>query len=91
VATDQNGVLTYELAWWAQSKAIPTLLDITVVPPEGWRVDGVESLGGGTGRGAGPEGDGTTLTAEVGDGLARLHGTVTADAVLTVRLVPNGG
>jgi hypothetical protein len=89
-ATLKDGVLTYDLAWWAQSKAIPTMLDITLAPPEGWRVDRVESVGGGTGSGAGPEGDGTPLTAEVGDGLARLRGTVTADAVLTVHLVPNG-
>jgi hypothetical protein len=85
----EDGVLIYELAWWAQSKAIPTMLETTVAPPEGWRIDTVESIGGGSGTGAGPESAGQPLTADLEDGLARLRGTVTADLVLEVRLVAN--
>jgi hypothetical protein len=90
VATDENGGLTYELAWWAQSKAIPTLLDIAIAPPEGWRIAALEVSGGGSGLGSGPHGAGQPLTAEVRDGLGRLGGTATEDAVLRVELVPNG-
>jgi hypothetical protein len=79
--------LVYELAWWQQAKAIPTLLDLTIEPPEGWRVVGVEVGGGGDGRGLGVHGEGRPVTAEVdGEGRATLMGTVSADARLRVVL-----
>jgi hypothetical protein len=86
-ATTDGEHLVYEWAWWAQSKAIPTLLDVTVAGPDGWRVVEVEVVGGGDGRGFGPHGDGHPLTADLDeDGRARLTGTVTADATLRIRM-----
>ncbi len=82
----QGGELVYELAWWAQAKAIPTRLDVTLAPPEGWTVVDVEVAGGGDGRGLGVLGDGEPLEARVDDGQGRLTGTVTADTTLTVRM-----
>jgi hypothetical protein len=80
------GELVYEWAWWAQSKAIPTLLEVTVAAPEGWSVAEVEVAGGGSGRGFGVHGDGQPLEARIdGDGRAHLSGTVTADTTLRVR------
>jgi hypothetical protein len=88
----QQGELTYELTWWEQSKAVPTMLDVTVAAPEGWEVAGATVEGGGTGQGFGPFGDGQELSAEVGsDGRARLTGTVSADATLQVRMVGSRG
>jgi hypothetical protein len=78
----------YELQWWRQSKAIPDLLDIVVQAPEGWTVDAVEVVGGGTGRGAGVHGGGQELRADVQGTAARLSGTVTAHTKLRVSLVP---
>ena len=78
--------LVYELVWWEQAKAIPTRLDVTVAPPEGWTVVEVEVAGGGDGRGLGVLGDGEPLDARAEDGRARLTGTVSADATLTVRM-----
>jgi hypothetical protein len=78
----------YELQWWRQSKATPDLLDIVVQAPEGWRVDAVEVVGGGTGRGAGVHGRGRQLRADVEGAAARLSGTVTAHTKLRVSLVP---
>jgi hypothetical protein len=78
----------YELQWWRQSKAIPDLLDIVVQAPEGWKVDAVEVVGGGTGRGAGVHGGGQELRADVQGAAARLSGTVTAHTKLRVSLVP---
>jgi hypothetical protein len=78
----------YELQWWRQSKAIPDLLDIVVQAPEGWTVDAVEVVGGGTGRGAGVHGGGRELRADVQGTAARLSGTVTAHTRLRVSLVP---
>ena len=78
--------LVYELAWWEQAKAIPTRLDVTVAPPEGWTVVEVEVAGGGDGRGLGVLGDGEPLDARAEDGQGRLTGTVSADTTLTVRM-----
>ena len=78
--------LVYELAWWEQAKAIPTRLDVTVAPPQGWTVVEVEVAGGGDGRGLGVLGGGEPLEARAEDGRARLTGTVSADATLTVRM-----
>jgi hypothetical protein len=85
-ATTEAGDLVYELAWWAQSKAIPTLLEVAIAAPEGWEVADVEVVGGGTGRGFGVHGDGQPLEARIADdGRAHLTGTVTADTQLRVR------
>jgi hypothetical protein len=79
--------LVYELAWWHQSKAIPTLLDLTIEAPEGWSVAAVELDGGGDGRGLGVHGEGVAPSTEVDDaGRARVVGTVSADARLRVHL-----
>lgn len=84
----ESGELVYELAWWEQAKAIPTLLEVTLTPPDGWTVVDVEVAGGGDGRGLGVLGDGELLEARVEDGRARLSGTVSADTNLTVRMAP---
>jgi hypothetical protein len=87
-ASTDAGDLLYELTWWSQAKAIPTLLDVTVAAPVGWRVAKVEVSGGGSGQGLGAFGQGQVLTAEVdGDGRAHVTGTVTADTQLRVRMV----
>ena len=83
----EDGALVYELTWWAQSKAIPDLLDVTITPPDGWRVADVTLTGGGEGRGLGVHGDGEALALEAGDGEARITGTVTADTTFRVELV----
>jgi hypothetical protein len=86
VRTDA-GELVYELSWWEQSKAIPTLLDVRVRPPDGWQVADVEVVGGGDGRGFGVHGGGVPLEVAVdSDGRASLTGTVSADTLLRVRL-----
>jgi hypothetical protein len=78
--------LVYEWVWWRQAKAVPDLLDVTVSPPDGWRIVDVEAIGGGSGRGMGVHGEGVPIDAEVIDGQARLHGTVTSDLRLRVHL-----
>jgi hypothetical protein len=86
-ASSDAGDLVYELAWWAQAKAIPTLLDVTIAAPEGWEVIEVEVDGGGDGRGFGVHAAGEPLEARIGaDGRAQLTGTVTADTLLRVRM-----
>jgi hypothetical protein len=88
----EDGQLSYDLGWWAQSKAVPTLVDVSVAPPDGWTVEAAEVSGGGTGTGTGPQGAGVELSATLDDdGGARLSGTVTADAVLHLHLVPRSG
>jgi hypothetical protein len=85
-ATTEAGDLVYELSWWAQSKAIPTLLEVAITAPEGWEVADVDVVGGGNGRGFGVHGDGQPLEARIADdGRAHLIGTVTADTQLRVR------
>jgi hypothetical protein len=85
-AHTEAGDLVYELAWWAQSKAIPTLLEVAITAPEGWEVAAVEVVGGGSGRGFGVHGEGQPLEARIAeDGRAHLSGTVTADTRLRVR------
>jgi hypothetical protein len=80
--------LVYELAWWNQAKANPTLLDLSFVAPEGWLVDEVDVVGGGDGRGLGVHGGGQPLEATVdGDRRARLRGTVSADTTVRLRFV----
>jgi hypothetical protein len=83
--------LVYELAWWEQAKAIPTLLDVTIAPPVGWAVTDVEMTGGGSGRGFGVHGQGQPLEVGIQDGSARLSGTVTADTRLRIRMSPAPG
>jgi hypothetical protein len=78
--------VVYELHWWRQAKAVPDLLTVEVHPPEGWTIADLEVVGGGDGRGFGVHGDGRRLTAEVADGVARLEGTITADAQVRVHL-----
>jgi hypothetical protein len=86
-ARTDAGDLLYDLTWWAQSKATPTLLDLRVAPPDGWRITDVEVEGGGDGRGFGAFGDGEPLDVRIGDdGRAALTGTVTADTVLRLRM-----
>ena len=86
-ATHSSGTLTYRLDWWRQSKAIPDLLDITLVPPDGWEVVEVEVTGGGDGRGMGVHGGGVPLTAEVtGEGRGTVVGTVTQDTSIEVQM-----
>jgi hypothetical protein len=86
VRTDA-GDLRYDLRWWAQAKATPTLLEVRLTPPDGWRVADVEVDGGGDGRGFGVFGGGEPLEVRVAeDGSARLTGTVSADTVLRVRM-----
>jgi hypothetical protein len=85
-ASVERGDLVYEWAWWAQSKAIPTWLDVRVTAPAGWVVAEVEVTGGGEGRGFGVHGAGAPLEATIdGEGRAHLAGTVTADTRLRVR------
>jgi hypothetical protein len=92
VATRLEGdELVYELAWWEQAKAIPTRLDVTLAPPQGWTVVAVEVAGGGDGQGLGVLGGGEPLEARVEDGRGRLTGTVSADTVLTVRMASADG
>jgi hypothetical protein len=79
--------VVYELSWWRQAKAVPDLLDVRVQAPEGWEIDRVEVVGGGRGRGSGVHGAGVELEAAVVDGLARVHGTVTADTRVMLHLV----
>lgn len=82
-----SGTLTYRLDWWRQSKAIPDLLDVTIVAPEGWEVVEVEVTGGGNGRGMGMHGDGVPLEAAVtGDGHASVTGTVSQDTSIEVQM-----
>jgi hypothetical protein len=85
-ATLTSRDLVYELVWWEQSKGIPTLLDLAIVPPEGWRIAQVVVDGGGEGRGFGVHGDGQPLAVEADDGRAHLRGTVSADVRLRVHL-----
>jgi hypothetical protein len=86
-ARTEAGELVYELAWWEQSKAIPSLLDVRVAAPDGWRVADVEVIGGGTGRGFGVHGEGVVLETSIDeDGRAALTGTVSADTRLRVRM-----
>lgn len=86
-----EGALVYELSWWAQAKGIPTELDVTVTPPDGWRIEEVTLAGGGSGRGTGPLGDGPVASADLVDGVAHLTGNVTADTRLEVRMVGADG
>lgn len=91
-ASTDRGELIYELSWWAQSKATPTQLDVTVAPPDGWRIIDVEFAGGGTGHGLGAFGDADSLEVAVdGQGRAHLSGNATADALLHVRMVGDDG
>lgn len=84
----QHGELTYTWTWWAQSKAIPTLLDVTITPPDGWRIAAVEVAGGGNGRGFGVHGDGGGVHASVDDaGRARLYGSATANTTFELQLI----
>ena len=86
-ATHSSGTLTYRMDWWRPSKAIPDLLDITVVAPDGWEVVEVEVAGGGDGRGMGVHGGGVPLIAEVtGDGRGTVVGTVTQDTSIEVQM-----
>lgn len=90
-ATDR-GELLYDLSWWAQSKATPTLLDVAIAPPPGWRIVDVELTGGGSGRGMGPFRDAPVLEVSVnGEGRARLIGNATADTLVRVRMVGADG
>jgi hypothetical protein len=78
--------LVYELLWWRQSKAVPDLLDVRVVSPDGWTVEHIEVEGGGSGRGMGVDGAGVDLEVDVEADVAVLRGTVTADLRLRVHL-----
>jgi hypothetical protein len=86
-AWTDTGELNYAWTWWAQSKAIPTLLDVTISPPDGWRIVDAEVAGGGDGRGFGVHGEGVPLEIDVdAQGRATLRGTVTADTTLHLRM-----
>lgn len=82
-----DGQLVYELSWWAQAKATPTALELSITAPDGWEVVDVVLSGGGSGQGLGAFGDGEAATAEVVDGTARVSGNVTADTRIEVRMV----
>ena len=86
-AWTESGELHYAWTWWAQSKAIPTLLDVTIAAPEGWQIVVAEVAGGGEGRGFGVHGDRVPLEVDVdAQGSATLRGTVTADTTLHLRM-----
>jgi hypothetical protein len=85
-AAETSGELRYELAWWGQAKAVPTRLDVTFTPPEGWRVAEVEVAGPGTDA---PVlfGETEELSVEAGDdGSSRVTGTLSGDATLQVTM-----
>jgi hypothetical protein len=86
-----GGELTYGLSIWRQGKGIPDQLDISVAPPEGWRIIAT-SLSGGGGPGLlGPGAPGVPLDANLEDGVVRVRGSATADTRLVVRLAPASG
>ena len=43
-----DGSVVYRLGWWRQAKAVPDLIDLEVVAPDGWRVASVTTQGGET-------------------------------------------
>jgi hypothetical protein len=102
VELDADGTLVYRLRWWRHAKAIPDVLDVSVITPEGWQVVDV-TLEGGSAGGAG--GGASAATALLGPDRARtpitllpgperdpdrahVSGTVDRDTTLTVRLRP---
>ena len=78
----------YRLVWWSQSKAIPDLLDVQVLLPDGWEAVDADVSGGGDGRGRGVFGAGVPLSLDVADDRVSLRGTVTTDTELVVQLDP---
>ena len=85
VTFDRDRIL-YELARFRQSKAIPDLLDVTIIPPDGWEATAVDVGGGGSGIGMGVHGEGIELAASEMHGEATLRGTLTEDATIVVTL-----
>ncbi|MCC5947012.1 MAG: DUF4012 domain-containing protein [Nitriliruptoraceae bacterium] len=83
----RDDAVVYSFEWWRQSKGVPDALDISVTAPGGWAIGQVDVIGGGSGQGFGPDGEGRELMAEVVDGVARVTGTVTADTRVEVHLV----
>ena len=71
-----DGSVVYRLAWWRQAKAVPDLIDVEVVAPDGWRVVSVTTHGGETRVPLfGPSGE-TPLTVGRRPGAAVVSGSV---------------
>lgn len=82
--------LVYDLTLWRQAKGIPDVWDLSIAPPEGWAVSGVDVRGGGQPRtGFGAIDDAPALSGTVEDDVARVVGGATEDAVISVRLNRN--
>jgi len=41
-----DGSVVYRFGWWRQAKAVPDLLDVRIVAPDGWEVATVDVTGG---------------------------------------------
>lgn len=94
--TVDDGRLRYRATLWRQAKAIPDDVRLVVHAPEGWRVATAELRGGGDGTR--PElstdprpDDPEALELTVGSSEVTVRGQMTADAHLTVDLVPADG
>jgi hypothetical protein len=73
--------LVYRLSWWRQAKANSDRLDLKLAAPHGWYVSEVEASGGA----ADPD-TGSELEVESSRTGIRVHGEVTADVDVEVRM-----
>jgi hypothetical protein len=75
-----DGTVAYRMGWWRQAKAVPDLIDLEVVAPEGWQVVSVTTTGGDArvplfgAAGSGPltigrRPDGAVVSGSVGSGV----------------------
>ncbi len=78
--------LIYRLAWWRQAKAVPDLLDLTVVVPRGWSVASARVDGGSTVGGTGVHGDAEPVALEVEGDRVRVSGAAVTDVTVEIRL-----
>lgn len=86
--TPAPGGLRYQFEWWRQAKAVPDVLDITIVAPDGWTIRSSAIQGGGSGRGLGVAGDAGRVKIERSGGSVRVTGGVTRDLLIEVVLQP---
>jgi hypothetical protein len=79
--------LSYRWNWWRQAKAIPDLLDVVIVAPPGYEVVDASLEGVGSGVGLlGVDADAEPAQLEVTGDRVRLHGAVSRDTSVTLRL-----
>jgi hypothetical protein len=74
-----DGSVVYRMGWWRQAKAVPDLIDLEVVAPEGWQVVSVTTSGGARVLLFGPAGsapltigrrpDGAVVSVSIGSGV----------------------